>query len=154
MRTILTALLTIGAIAAAVPALAFDDPKDVIWALYTPFTKSDWEYVDPAPLQSVGLNQLIEMDRKDADDEIGRIDFDPYVNGQDALISDIELTDTDMLGGTARIAVTFKNFDVENQAIFSLVKERDGWKIDDVVNLEADGDVGYSYRDILTSPFP
>jgi hypothetical protein len=138
----------------ATPSLAFDDPRDVIWALYTPFMKTGWEYVDPAPLQSVGLNQLIELDRKDADGEIGRIDFDPYVNGQDALISGVELTDVDELGGTAKITVKFDNFSAPNTSIYSLVKERDGWKIDDVAHLEDDGDVDYSYRAILTSLFP
>jgi hypothetical protein len=151
MRLIIAAALVL---ASAASATAFDDPRDVIWALYTPLMKADWEYISPDPLQSLGLNQLIELDRQDANGEIGRIDFDPYVNGQDALISGVELADVDILGGTARITVRFMNFDVPNTNVFSLVKERDGWKIDDVANLEADGDVSYSYREILTSPFP
>jgi len=139
----------------ASPALAFDDPSDVIWALYTPFINAEtWEYVDPAPLQSAGLNGLMEQDRKDAEGEIGRLDFDPYIGGQDFSLSDFEVGDVDILGVTARITVTFKNFGSIQTNIFSLVLEPDGWKIDDVANLEADGDVNYSLRQILSQPFP
>lgn len=150
MRLILAAAV----LALPSAAFAFDKPEDVITELYKPFAKTDWDYVDPAPLQSVGLNLLFEQDQKDADGEIGRIDFDPYVDGQDALITDLVIVDSQVLGGTARVTVTFKNFDTPEKSIYSLVLERDGWKIDDVANLEADGTLSYSLRDILTQPFP
>jgi hypothetical protein len=137
------------------PAFAYDQPRDVVMALYTPFLDAEnWEYTDPAPLQSAGLNALIEQDRKDADGEIGRLDFDPYVVGQDFLLSDFEVGAIEETSGTARITVTFRNFDAPETNVFTLIRETDGWKIDDVANLDDDGAVNYSLRAILSQPFP
>ncbi len=151
MRRLLLPLL----LALATPAFAYDQPRDVIMALYTPFLDAaSWEYTDPAPLQSAGLNALIELDRKDANGEIGRLDFDPYVVGQDFLLTDFEVGAIEEMSGTARVTVTFRNFDAPETNVFTLVRETDGWKIDDVTNLGDDGEVNYRLRQILTQPFP
>ena len=151
MRRLLLPLL----LALATPAFAYDQPRDVIMALYTSFLDAaSWEYTDPAPLQSAGLNALIELDRKDANGEIGRLDFDPYVVGQDFLLTDFEVGAIEEMSGTARVTVTFRNFDAPETNVFTLVRETDGWKIDDVTNLGDDGEVNYRLRQILTQPFP
>ena len=151
MRRLLLPLL----LALATPAFAYDQPRDVIMALYTSFLDAaSWEYTDPAPLQSAGLNALIELDRKDANGEIGRLDFDPYVVGQDFLLTDFEVGAIEEMSGTARVTVTFRNFDAPETNVFTLVRETDGWKIDDVTNLGDDGEVNYGLRQILTQPFP
>ena len=151
MRHFLLLLL----LSVATPALAYDQPRDVIMALYTPFFDAEsWEYTDPAPLQSTGLNALVEQDRKDANGEIGRLDFDPYVVGQDFLLTDFAVGAIEEMSGTAKVTVNFRNFDTPETNVFTLIRESDGWKIDDVTNIDADGHANYSLRQILTQPFP
>jgi hypothetical protein len=121
-------------------ALAEDGPKGTIEAFYRPYLIQEMSFDSRPMYQSEGLNLLFEQDRKDAGGEIGRIDFDPYVQGQDWDTKHVEVTSVD-------------NFGREIHLTFALVLERDGWKIDDVSWV--DGEFGIqSLREILTAPIP
>ena len=147
MRRLLLPLL----LALATPAFAYDQPRDVIMALYTPFLDAaSWEYTDPAPLQSAGLNALFEKDRAESEEGIGRIDFDPYVNGQDFELTQLHVAEPVYVAGRAVVAVGFANFGQPRDMGFILVKEGDAWKIDDMWAAEAEHP--YNLKDILTAP--
>src|SRR5690606_36738470 len=83
-------------------------------------------------LRSVGLTALYDADAEEAGGEMGRIDFDPFIQGQDWDTSEVTVRDPVILGGTARADVEFTNFGRPIRLTYSLVLERDGWKIDDV----------------------
>jgi hypothetical protein len=53
-------------------------------------------------------------------------------------------------GDTATVEVTFTNFDLAEDLTFTLVKEKDGWKIDDVVSHNKD--FPYSLKAIMEGP--
>jgi hypothetical protein len=99
----------------------------------------------------VGLLYLIDADRADAGGEIGRLDFDPFISGQDWQTTTVTVGEPDVVGGTARVSVDYDNFGEMHHAVYALVLERDGWKIDDVTY---PGEEGFSLRELLTSPFP
>lgn len=70
-------------------AQSFSDPKALLEALYAGYMPPNAYPPDEAPLQSERLNGLFEKDQQEANGEIGRIDFGPYINGQDYQVSDL-----------------------------------------------------------------
>lgn len=105
---------------------------------------------DPRPLRSERLNQLYDRDAEEANGDIGRIDFDPFVNGQDYQLSNLSIGEPYLAGGKAVVRVSFENMGTPNELGFLLVNEGGEWKIGDVWN----GDPEYSYDllDILQAP--
>ena len=153
MRTLLAAFLVLaGSIA---PALAYDTPAELLEAIYTPYVTADfdWSSWKPEEVRSEGLNALFAKDEEETpDDEVGRIDFDPYINAQDYNITGLDIGDAKIDGDRATTEVLFVNFDLPQHMTYSLIKEVDGWKVDDVES--HDPDYPYSLRDLLTAPLP
>lgn len=154
MRKLLAALLILAA--SALPAWAYDTPKELLEALYAPYSKGidfDWGDWDPAEFRSEGLNALFAKDDEETpDDMVGRIDFDPYINAQDYDLHDLAIGEAKVDGDTATADVMFVNFDLKQHMTFTLVKEADGWKVDDVES--HDPNYPYSLRALLTEPLP
>jgi hypothetical protein len=132
----------------------FADPKKVVEALYTPYQGAyndfNWRRWDETQLYSTGLKDLFEKDRVEANGEIGRIDFDPWINGQDYLVTALSIGDAEISDDKASVPVTFKNFDSEQNASISLALEDGRWKVDDVENFGAE--YPYRLRAILEAP--
>lgn len=118
-------------------ASAFDAPEALMEALYAPYlqTDFDWSNYDVSAMQSAELKALFAKDSEEAGGEVGRIDFDPYIDGQDYALTDLASGDTKFGEGTATVEVTFVNFDRPTDLLFTLVEEDDGWKVDDVLPL-------------------
>src|SRR5262249_32578842 len=137
---------------AATKAPTYDTPKALMEAVYAPYMKKDfnWDSVNEDWYRSKALNALFAKDLKEANGEVGRIDFDPYFDGQDFEITDLKIGDATITGDKASIEVKFKNFDMEEDMVFALVKEGNAWKIDDV-NSKGGADP-YDLHDIMTAP--
>ena len=145
--------IAVAAIAATIfPAFAYDTPAELLKALYTPYTTDnfDWDKWDESKLRSKALNDLFAADLKEANGDVGRLDFDPYIDGQDYQVTDLKIGDATVTGDTAKAEVTFKNFDSAEDLTFTLVKEADGWKIDDVSS--SNKDYPYDLKDIMSGP--
>jgi len=146
--------LTLVALAlTALPAFAFDTPKDLLTALYAPYAKGDsfdWSKWDESKFRSTHLNELFARDLEEANGGIGRLDFDPYIDGQDYRITGLKFGDPTIAGDTAKVEVTFKNFDTPEDLMFTLVKQTDGWKVDDVVS--SNKEFPYSLKAIMEGP--
>jgi hypothetical protein len=138
---------------AATPALAFDTPKAMLQALYAPYLKGpsfDWNNWDESKLRSAHLNELYAADLKEAKGEVGRLDFDPFIDGQDYQITALKIGDAQVDGAMAKVEVTFKNFDSAEDLMYTLIDEADGWKVDDVVS--SNKDFPYSLKAIMEGP--
>ncbi|BDA86720.1 hypothetical protein Sa4125_42620 [Aureimonas sp. SA4125] len=122
------------AIAAVTPGLAatFDSPKALLTALYAPYI-ADGDTSDLTPFFSDRLNGLYAEDAaKTPVGEIGSLDFDPVIAGQDYAISKLQIGAPKIQGDTAGVTVRFDNFDTEQELFYTLVKEKGGWKVDDI----------------------
>ena len=151
MRHLIVSLLAL--VAMISPAIAFDTPTALLEALYSPYSKGadfDWSGWDETQFRSAHLNQLFAKDLEEADGEVGRIDFDPYIDGQDYQITALKIGEPAIDRDTATVEVTFNNFDTPDDLTFTLVKEADGWKIDDVVSV--DKNFPYSLKAIMEGP--
>ena len=146
-------------LASILPAAAFDNPKELVTAFYAPYLLEDFDAFIEAKknedsFYSEGLLALYEQDRADMErvGGIARIDFDPWINGQDFALTDLFIGDGELTSDTtATVPVDFKNMGTENNSWVYVVKEADGWKIDDIENF--DREYPYRLRAILEAPF-
>lgn len=152
MRRLTLAALVL--LAGLVPAFAYDTPKALLEAVYAPYlaAPADWQERDETLLRSAELNALFAKDAEEAGGEVGRIDFDPYINGQDWQLASLSIADPVVTGDTATAEVTFSNFDAPQEMSFSLVREADGWKVDNVVSHT--GEYPYDLKGLLSAPLP
>jgi len=145
-------------LAAVAPAAAFDDPKELVEAFYAAYSEPDFEKFielkkDEASFFSEGLAALYAQDAADAErlGGIARMDFDPWINGQDFEVTGLFIGDGELTSDTtATVPVDYKNFGKQNTSWVYAVKEADGWKIDDMENF--DPDYPYHLREILEAP--
>ena len=153
MRLTFAAIALLASIAPAL-AVDFTSPKAVVEALYEPYFQPaesfDYQLLDATPLQSAGLKALFDKDREEAGDGMGRIDFDPYVNGQDFQLTDLVVAEPVYVAGRAVVAVSFANFEQPRDMGYLLVQEGEAWKIDDM--WASDAEHPYNLKDILTAP--
>jgi hypothetical protein len=146
-------------LASILPAAAFDDPKELVEAFYAPYLLANFEEFieqkkDEDSYFSAGLFALYEQDRADMERAggIARIDFDPWINGQDYQLTDLFIGDGELTSDTtATVPVDFKNMGEENNSWVYVVKEADGWKIDDIENFDRENP--YRLKAILEAPF-
>lgn len=137
----------------AVHAQEFTDPVKLLTAIYDQYSPGR-EFPDPDfthSQQSTRLNALYDADAKEANGEVGRIDFDPFINGQDYEIKKLKIEEPLYAGGKAIVHVTFENFGDAQDLGIALVKEGEAWKVDDIW---AGGEYAYDLLDILQAPLP
>lgn len=126
---------------------AVSDPEAMVTALY-----SDTADRSPLPMtQRLETLFLLERDYLEASGyPVGRLDFDWVVNGQDALITDLAFETVDVpirdYGKAAVdqfdrkiIIASFQNFASPTAIRYYWIRERSGWKLDDVTGDSEDG---------------
>jgi hypothetical protein len=143
---LLFAVLGLAFSAVSVQAAGFNDPKALATAIYDPFTRHE----QPADLQqfySQHLKQLFAEKRGGESFAKASLkngakapdaDFDPFVNADSYLLADLSISDPVVMGQRAMVLVSYHNFDHPSLLSLSLLKEADGWKVDDVSSLGAD----------------
>jgi len=146
------AVLALLLLSSPAPAEDYSDPKAVVEALYAGYLPPNEFPPDMSVLQSKRLNDLYEADSREANGEIGRIDFDPFINGQDYNVTKFEVSEPAYAAGKALVGVNVVNFGEADEFGILLVKEAGGWKVDDVWNEGAD--YSYDLLDILQAPMP
>lgn len=134
----------------------YTDPRAVVAAAYEPYLEPDFDWSDyeASALRSRELHALFERDARESESagDIGRLDFDPFINAQDYDISNFVIGEAAVTGKTAVVPVRFDNLGTPMVIEIHLVEEDYGWSIDDVVS--AEGEVTYSLREILEAPYP
>jgi hypothetical protein len=149
-----TFILTVFALVASAfgaDAATYKTPQALIEAIYA-YDTSESETAAPSPYGvffSKGLNALFQKDRDGrADDEIGAVDFDPVIGGQDGAAENVKPGEPIIIDSTAELEVTFTNGGAMT-LYYTLVRENGGWKVDDIANQQ--GEFPWSLRDLLTS---
>jgi len=129
---------------AAAPALAqnYDTPTAMLKAFYKPYIAGDLPD-DQEGFRSEWLNSLYQADEESTPEgEMGAIEFDPYIDGQDYQITDFDIEELEVSDDAATVAVTFKNMGEPTTITYDLVYENGGWRIDDLAGENSD----FSYR--------
>jgi hypothetical protein len=143
LAPILFLLLALGAPAAmaeddAEPAAKTETesgPVAFIAALYKSYTDigpgEDGEPGLPG-MYSKRLQALIDKDAAETPEgDVGRLDWDPVVDGQDWNVTGLTIKEVYRSGGEARVRAVFVNGEPRNM-LFNLVREDGKWRIDDI----------------------
>ena len=118
-------------------AQVYDTPEAMLEAFYAPYLNDEIPE-DDAQFRSEALQALYDRDAEiTPSGEMGALEFDPYVDGQDFGLTEFEIGAPQIDGDSAIVDVSFNNFDEPRSLTYELVNE-DGWKIDDVVSTSPD----------------
>lgn len=140
--------MTVGAVAAG---QVFDTPKALLDYAYAPYATGDFKD-DNGLLYSDALNALFAAaEANTPEDDVGPVDFDVFVNGQDFQLTDLNIGNSTPEGDGVSVPVTFKNFGEAQSLLFHIIREGGGWKINDIESLSA----GSTWRlTTLLTPLP
>lgn len=134
MRGLLPVLGLLATLAAA-PVRA-DEPSDLINRIYDYYLHPN---PDAAPLEddrslfTKRLNGLFDTYFANAGgDEVGPLDFDPFISAQDYELKDFSITSESVDGDAATISVAFMNFDYRSALTYSLLREDGAWRVEDI----------------------
>lgn len=164
MRWFALAAVLAAAPVAAAPVPVFDQPRDLLVAVYDQIERGqEWETYDyesafsEVETFSTALSSLlVSADEKVmADgDEMGALDFSPFINGQDSGGMDFEIGEAKVKGDRAVASVQILLEGAPWQVItVELVDEGDaGWKVDDVILPMVETDGTWRLTDYLADP--
>jgi len=138
-------------------AFAFDSPRALVEAIYEPYLRHQ-THADLTRFYSdrlVGMldQQLVETgvspaafnSEQHANDIAG---FNPFVEGDSFFPFDFAIAEPVILGDTAVATVSYRNFGQPSLLSLSLVKQKEGWKVDDIASLG--GGENWLYSWLLT----
>jgi len=158
MRRIIAALFfSLLAVAPAARAAPRDaEPKVIIADIYAALIKEQNRpagdegpaYNPPDDLYTPALAQAFKDEDRDRGDELGRLDFFFWVNGQDWQLSGVEIEQRTVWRRPDRrvVTVAFRNFDQESLLAFYFQKIGGRWLIDDVESIDVvEGEEGYDW---------
>lgn len=116
-----------------------NSPEALVEDLYKEEEKDNnpfFQNKDRPLINTYFAKDLAEMIWKDAvntkDDEVGKIDFDPLYDAQDAEVANLNVGKSEINGDKATVEVTFLNFGEEQSVNYLLKKENGDWKIEDI----------------------
>jgi Protein of unknown function (DUF3828) len=78
------------------------------------------------------LAALIIKDRKEARGEVGKLDFDPFIDAQDWEIDTVNIAIREVAPDKTSATVSFKNLGEPHSVVLDLVKLKAGWRIADI----------------------
>lgn len=121
-------------------AATYKTPKALLQALYT-FNIDTAPDDTPSPYSAFFSDHLNEMLQADLDNtpdgEVGAVDFDPVIAGQDGEASGLKIGQPILLDDRAELEVQFRNGE-EVTLYYTLVKEHGGWKVEDIANQQGE----------------
>ncbi|HTM78405.1 MAG TPA: hypothetical protein VL133_12345, partial [Devosia sp.] len=89
----------------------FATPEALLQAFYAPYLGAEPDFGDEAAFRSADLQAFYDADAEATPEgEMGALDFDPFINGQDWEITDLEIGAAGIAGDYASADVSFKNF--------------------------------------------
>lgn len=147
MRAIVIAVLLAAAPMAATAQSLADDPEVYVASVYDRLRRQQ-PYQTPHALYTPRLQALWADMVKDAGDEVGRVNFDFWVNAQDADLSGFSFASEPVIQNDDRriVIARFRNFDRDETLAFYWEKIDGRWRLDDV---ESRGETAWTLSVIL-----
>lgn len=131
------ALLWLGSPPASALAQENTTPEKTLQSLYASYLGD--EEPDERKYFSIQLRKLYDDDQAKAENgDDGNLDFDPVIGGQDYEIKDLKVEAPKLNGDIAMVDVEFRNFDTPTHLKYTMRKEGETWKVDDIESVDAD----------------
>lgn len=134
------AALALSSVVALPAATRIDDPKTFVTEVYRRLIETQSKghsYDEPDDIYTARLAKLIRDDRKKAKGEVGCLDFDFWVNGQDWELSNLAVTSTDDGPDRKTVIAKFRNLGNPEEIHFDFRRSAGRWQLDDVHSLSA-----------------
>lgn len=120
-----------------------DTPRALLDAIYQPMLLGESQNVEQyysERLQGLVANNLqlnvVDVSGVRVDPEApGIVAFNPFLNGTDAAVQNVEIGEPVVKGETAVSLVSFERAEGASLISVSMVHQADGWKVDDVASL-------------------
>ena len=121
-------------------ATRIDDPKTVVTEDYKRYVAAQkgHEYSAPEDIYTARLAKLIRDDRKKAHGEVGCLDFDFWVNGQDWELKDVAVTSEDAGADRKAVIAKFLNTGDPQEVHFEFQRVAGRWLLDEVRSLKGE----------------
>ncbi len=114
-------------------AHGLEDPEAFVRGVYASYSAGKVVGL-PREALSPELHRLLARDERDARGGVGRLDFDPWVNGQDFELRGVELIGNAQSVNRYRVAVSFENMGERNVNRVDFEKRRGKWYLADIRN--------------------
>ncbi|HLK65164.1 MAG TPA: DUF3828 domain-containing protein [Bryobacteraceae bacterium] len=120
-------------------ASRIDDPKSFVTAVYQHYIADSKEhpYAPPDDIYTARLKKLFQADKKKAKGEVGCLDFDFWVNGQDWTITNLTVTSADQGQDQKTVIAKFVNLGEPEEIHFDFRRNGNAWLLDDVQSVMA-----------------
>jgi hypothetical protein len=132
-------------------AWAFDSPRALVEAIYQPY-QNPGERGDVHRFFSARLMEIWEGQTSPQQASTAHADdltqFDPFVQGDAFFPFDLMIAEPSILDDRAITTVSYRNFGAPSLLSLSMVRESDGWKVDDIASM-GDGE-NWLYSWLLT----
>src|SRR6218665_1635529 len=144
MRLILGMVLLAATLPAAWAEDTFDDPKALVAAIYDDYNLGR-TVADPSVYYSARLkaiyDQAIENDVFASDAAMSGAEytldavFNPFLPDVNALLFDVAVGEPTIIDDRAVINVSYHNFDQPRMLSIAMIREANGWRVDDVASM-------------------
>lgn len=128
-------MLALAAHPAIYAATRIVDPKAFVTEVYNKYVRSQSthkEYEPPEDIYTDRLAKLIQDDRKKAHGEVGCLDFDFWVDGQDFTITNLKITEGAASSDRKTVIASFRNLDANEEIHFEFRQTAGRWLLDEV----------------------
>ena len=135
MRVLILVLLAIPTPAA--PPMS--DPVAYVAGIYGRYVKaqqSHGSYIPPEDIFTARLNKLMQRDRKRAKGDVGCLDFDFWINGQDWTIKNLKVTSGASDKDRSTVVAKFLNLGSPQEIHFDFSRIEGRWLLDEVHSLK------------------
>jgi hypothetical protein len=131
-------ILALIALLLIAPPFAWSEPAEgpeaAIAAIYKIYQTTPQDKApDIGKVYSARLQALLDADAKATPEgEVGKIDWDVFVDGQEWQIANLKITLVSKEGDSAEVSASFENLGEPREILFALVREGGRWQVDDV----------------------
>ena len=144
MRMIVVVAAALMLAPAATAAEVFSSPKELVAAIYDDYNLGR-TVADPSVYYSTRLravfDQAIENDVFASDAAMSGSEFtlnavfNPFLPDVNALLFDVAIGEPTVIDDRAVVNVSYHNFDQPRLLSISMVRENEGWRVDDVASM-------------------
>jgi hypothetical protein len=132
-------MLVFSALPASAAEPRISDPLTFVTGVYQQFVKAQSthnDYNPPEDIFTARLNKLVQGDRKRAKGEVGCLDFDFWVNGQDWTLTNLSVANGTMDKDQWTVVAKFRNLGSPEEIHFDFRRVEGRWLLDDVQSLQ------------------
>jgi len=119
------------------------DPEQFVAEVYKKYVAAQQahkDYVAPEDIYTPRLAGIFAKDRKMSKGEVGCIEIDFWVNGQDWKLSKVNVTSQPVAGHADQkiVVAAFENLKTPEELHFHFVQQRGKWLLDDVDSVKGE----------------